>query len=160
MSSPLREIIASFDVDTSKAQQGMQTLDAKVQKAAQTLGALADAFVNSAFVKGITSFVEHQIQAGSAVNDLSEKLGVGTDELQAFQFAAGMVGVSAEEAAKGLQFLNKNVGEAVSGNAEATSTLQKLGVAIKDGSGEVRDAANLMPDLAEAFSKLDSDAER
>lgn len=156
----LRELLATFDVDTAKAAAKVKDLDGKIEGAKNMLGALASAFIGSALVHGLKEFVGHQIEAGSRINDLSEKLGVGTDELQQFQFAAGLTGVASESAAKGLQFLNKNMGEALDGNKEAVETFKKLDVALKGADGQVRELGDVIPEIADAFEKMGSDQER
>jgi hypothetical protein len=155
----LRELLASFSVDTGAAVASLKKIDGAIEGAKGKLGALAEAFVGSTLVQGLRGFVEHQIELGSRVNDLSEKLGVSSDELQRFQFAAGLSGVGAEEAAKGLQFLNKNIGDAIGGNQEAIATFAKLGVTLKDGAG-VRELGDMLPEIAQAFAGMGSDAER
>ncbi len=156
----LREVLAEFDVDTGKAESKLKSFDGHMANVAGTLGALVDHFAGSAIVHGIREFISGQIEAGSRVNDLSERLGVGTDDLQKFQFAAGLSGVGAEEAAKGLQFLNKNMGMALEGNKEAVETFTKLGVAMKDGEGNVRELGDVIPEVADAFEQMGSDQER
>lgn len=156
----LRELLAKFDIDTGKSEQKLGQLASGLDKVAGTLGALADAFVGSSVVHGLGEFIKGQIEAGSRVNDLSERLGVGVEELQAFQFAAGLAGVGSEEAAKGLQFLNKNIGEAITGNEEAAKTFAGLGIALKDGNGEVRETSDILPEVADKFAEMGSDAER
>ena len=156
----LRELLASFNVDTGQAVQSLKHLDVGIARAKQTLGALAEAFIGSAIVHGLGEFIEGQIEAGSRVNDLSEKLGVGTEELQKFQLAAGLAGVNSESAAQALGFLNKNMGAALEGNKEAVETFAKMGVALKDGSGKVRELGDVIPEIADSFEKLESNQER
>lgn len=156
----LRELLATFNVDTGQAVSGLRQLDGKLSGAAAQLGNFAEAVLGSVSLGGMAEFITSQIDAGSAINDLSERLGVGTDELQRFQFAAGLVGVDAERAATSLQFLNKNIGEALSGNAEATKGFHDLGVAIKGPDGSVRELGDVIPEVADAFAKMGSDQER
>ncbi len=158
--SALREILASFDVDTSAAASKLSGIGKSLENVTSTLGALGSAFIGSAVVHGMREFIQGQIEAGSKVNDTSEKLGIGVDELQRFQLAAGMAGVGSEEAAKGLQFLSKNVGEAVGGSKGAVETFAKLGISLKDANGDVRETGDLIPEVADAFEGMKSDAER
>jgi hypothetical protein len=155
----LRELLAVFSVDTGQAETALKKVDEKIEGAKSALGGLAEAFIGSAFVAGMTGFVAHQIEAGSRVNDLSEKLGIGTEELQKFQLAAGLAGVESESAAQALGFLNKNMGEALDGNKEAAETFQKLGIALKDNGG-IREVGDLIPELADSFAALGSNQER
>lgn len=156
----LRELLASFRIDTGQAVGALKNVDAKIDSAAGKLGGFADAVMGTLSFGGMSEFIKSQIDAGSAVNDMAERLGVGTDELQQFQFAAGLAGVDAERAGTSLQFLNKNIGEALSGNAEAAKSFKELGVEIKDKSGTVRELGDVIPEVADAFSKMGSDQER
>lgn len=156
----LRELLATFNVDASQAVEGLKGLDAKIEGAASQLGAFTDALLGSLSGGALLSFVEGAIEAGSAVNDMAERLGVGTDELQSFQFAAGLAGVGAEDAARSLQFLNKNIGEALDNNAEAVKSFAALDVAIKNPDGSVRELGDVVPEVADAFAKMGSDQER
>jgi hypothetical protein len=156
----LRELLASFSIDGTQAEAGMRKLDAGVNGLASKLGGLADAFLGGALLKGLGSFVHGQIEAGDALVDLSTKLGVGADELQKFQYGAGIMGVSAEGAAQALGFLNKNVGEALGGAKEASQTFAGMGVALKNADGSVRETGDLIPELADAFAAMGSQQER
>lgn len=156
----LRELLASFSVDTAQAVGSLQKIDSAIGSAKVKLGSLAEAFIGSALVHGLTGFIEHQIEMGSRVNDLSEKLGISSDELQQFQFAANLSGVEAEGAASALNFFNKNMGMAIEGNKEAVETFTKLGIQIKDGQGNVRELGDVLPEVADSFEKLESSQER
>lgn len=156
----LRELLASFDVDTGQAAGSLKKLDSAIDGVKDKLGGMLEAFTGAEIVKGLAEFVGHQIELGSQLNDMSERLGVSTEELQKFQFAAGLSGVSAEAAAKSLQFLNKNMGEAIGGNAEAAKTFSGLGIAMKDADGNVRELGDVIPEIADSFGKLGSDQER
>lgn len=156
----LRELLAKFSIDTGQAVGALKNIDSSLNGAASRLGGFVEGLGGSLGLDAITSFVEGQIAAGSAINDLSERLGVGTDELQQFQFAAGLVGVDAERAGTSLQFLNKNIGEALGGNAESVKSFKELDVAIKNSDGTVRELGDVIPEVADAFAKMGSDQER
>lgn len=156
----LRELLASFNVDASQAVAGLKGLDQRISGAAGKLGAFTDAVIGTISGGALASFIQGAIDAGSAVNDMSEKLGIGTDELQQFQFATGLFGVGSEEAGRSLQFLNKNIGEALANNAEAVKSFKDLDVAIKNPDGTVRELGDVIPEVADAFAKMGSDQER
>lgn len=156
----LRELLASFNVDTGQAVDSLKRIDSSISGAKDKLGALATAFVGSALVSGLKDFVEGQIEAAKEVRLTAQKLGTSVEELEKFEFAASSAGVSAEGAAVALKFLNKNVGLAIEGNAEAAQTFQKLGISYKDGGGNVREVGDLIPEVADAFQKMGSQQER
>jgi hypothetical protein len=156
----LRQLAVIFDVDTGKAADAVRGLGAAVDGAKSKLGNLVEGFVGSALVGGLKSFVEGQIAAAKEVRVTAAKIGVGVEQLEQFQFAAGSAGVSAEGAATGLKFLNKNLGLAITGNEEASKTFHDLGIdlaGVKDGTVN---AADLLPKLAEKFAGTTSQAER
>lgn len=155
----LREIIAAFGVEVDA--KALDTLGGRLEGAKKGLAAFGQAVAAGFAVHKLHSFIEEQIEVGSILDDTSARLGVTTDALQRFQFAASQAaGVGAEEAANALGFLNKNLGAAIQGNKEAAETFAGLGIdleSVKDGTAN---AATLLPALAEKFSGLGSDAER
>lgn len=150
----LRELIASFGVEIDDAklkgfEKSIDSVKGKLESFASTLGLALG-------VGAVGAFLSSQINLGSAINDTAEKLGVATDELQKFQYAAKINGgVGAEEAAHSLGFLNKALGEAASGNAEAAKGFMSAGVAIKDADGKTRPALDVLGDLADHFKATD-----
>lgn len=156
----LRVLTAMFDIDTGKAVTGLKQLDAGISSAKGALTTLASSVIGAFSIGAFKHFITDQIELGSKINDTAEKLGVGTDELQQFQYAAKLVGVEAEGAGAGLNFLNKNMGAALEGNKEAVETFAKLKVSLKDGQGNVRELGDVIPELADAFEGMGSAQER
>lgn len=156
----LRALLTVFDVDTAAASTKLKSLDGLIDRAKGHLGSLAKTAFGAFSIHAIKEFIDEQIELGSKINDTAEKLGVGTDELQKFQFAAGLAGVESESAAQALGFLNKNIGEAIDGGKEQAKTFAELGIALKDGHGQVRELGDIIPELADAFEKMDSAQER
>lgn len=157
--SALRLLTAMFDVDTAKATTSLKKLDTGITSAKGALGTLATSMIGAFSLRALKSFISEQIDIGDKLDKTSKKLGVGVEELQKFQYAADLSGVSAEEAGKALQFLNKNVGEAISGSKEQAAEFKKLGVALKDGDG-VRELGDMLPEIADGFAKMGSQQER
>lgn len=154
----LREILAEFGVKVDNS--GLEKFDQQIEGVKGKLEKLVGIFSGAFVGKEIGEFIKSQIEAGDALVDLADKLGLGTDELQQFQYSAGIFGVQADDAARSLGFLNKNVGEAITGNAEAAKTFRDMHVTLKDANGTVRETADLLPDIAEAFAGMGSQQER
>ena len=121
-----------------------------IQKIRSVIPIMAEAFA----VHALVDFVGETIEAGAHVFDLANKLGVGSEELQQFQFAAKLMGVESETAAHSLGFLSRTVGEALLGSKEAATTFQRLGVGIRDGSGHAKDLNEILPEVSDALLKL------
>lgn len=156
----LRVLAAIFDIDTAKAETKLEKLESGLENTKQVLASVAGAVVGAFAIDKLQDFIEEQIEAGSVVNDTAARLGVSTDALQRFQYAAGLAGVGSEQAATALGFLNKNLGEAITGNEDAAKTFRELGIHIGDVANGSASAADLLPSLAEKFAGLGSDAER
>jgi hypothetical protein len=156
--SALRSLLAIFDTKVNAAP--LEHLNGKLEETKGLVekvgGVLAGLFIGHE----VKEFISHQIEAGDALVDLSDKLGVGTEELQQFQYAASIFGVAGEESAHSLQFLNRNVGLAIEGNAEASKSFAQLKVPLKDASGQVRELGDLIPEIADAFAEMKSQPER
>jgi TP901 family phage tail tape measure protein len=158
--SALRILSAMFDVDTARATTSLQSLDKGISTAKASLGAMAVALIGAFSVRAFAGFISQQIDVGDALDKTSKRLGVSTDELQKFQYAADLSGVSAEQAATALGFLNKNMGEALGGGSEQVKAFAELGVTLKDAQGNVRELGDVVPELADGFAKMGSQQER
>src|SRR5882762_67192 len=156
--SALRSLLAIFETKVNTAP--LEHLNGKLEEVKGLAEKVGTIFAGLFIGHEIKEFIAHQIEAGEAVRDLSVKLGVGEDELQQFQYATSLFGVANEEAGHALQFLNRNVGLAVTGNAEAAKTFAALKIPLKDSSGQVRELGDLIPELADSFTALKSQPER
>lgn len=154
----LRDVLAFFKVEVDDKQ--LKKLDGGLEGTVEKLSAVGKAFAGGLLLNEAKEFLASQIELGSQLNDTSERLGIGTADLQEFQFATGLAGVDAEGAALSLQFLNKAIGGAIGGNKEAVASFASLGIAVSDGAGGTRELADLIPEIADAFVGMNSDAER
>lgn len=93
---------------------------------------------------------------GSALNDLSARTGDSVESLSKLQFAAAQTGTDFESLEGGLRKLNSNVGDALSGNAAAAESFNRLGLSARELSqlpaeqrlGKIADALSRIPDEA------------
>lgn len=153
----LREILATLgvEVDDKQLDKTDAKLDGFIKKAKQ----VGELLLTGAAAKGLFNFIDAQIQIGSRLEDVSNKLGVASDDLQRFEYAAEIAGSSVEGMDAALGFLNKNMGKALDGNAASVETFAKLGVALKDAEG-ARPLADVFLDLGDALAGLGSQQER
>jgi phage-related protein len=154
----LRELLARFkiDVDSKPLQQG----DAAVEGFAGKLRKLGGIIAGAAVVVGIKNFVSGIAATGDELDKTSQRLGVTTDDLQALRHAAGLSGASAGELDGALVKLNANLADAAVGAGTASKALKAAGIGVKDLDGNVRSASESLPEIADAFKKLQSPADR
>lgn len=154
--SALRELIAFFGVEVD---------DKKLDHSAEKMKGLAETAMKAGEAIGIafglheiSEFIQKQVELGTQLLHTSEMLGLSTDELQAFQYAGSNAGLGADEATTALRFMNKNIGEAAQGAGAAGPVFQKFGVHLKDAGGRIRPTSELLAEVADGISKLDSPA--
>ncbi len=154
----LSQIFAFLGVKTDHKE--LDSLNEKVEHATHKLSQLAELAGGAFMIEKIKSFVEGQIEAGAQLKIMSERLGVGTTELQQFQLAAQESGASAEDANTGLRFLNRSIGQATTGSAEAATEFQKLGIHLKDAHGNTLPVIEVASQLADKMKGMHSQGER
>lgn len=155
----LREILASFGIEID-GDEKLDKTSRKVDGLTQTLQNLGQALLGEKVFDGFKNMVEGAIELGGTLSDTSDRLGVSTGDLQKFQYAGAMVGVSAEGMSSALGKLNRNLGEAAVAGSQQAKDFAELGIAVKDGDGKIRDAADVTMDLADKLQGMGSQAER
>lgn len=133
------------DVGTSAAKLGT-SFGLPVAALSGILGGFSVAAIKSAVV----SFTElsEEIIKGSL------KAGMTTAEWQKMSYVGMQAGVSAEALGMSVGMLNRKIGDAASGKNKATAGLFKqLGINVRDANGQLRSGVELLPQLADAFSR-------
>lgn len=141
------------DAETSKMAKGIAAA-AKLAKTA--LGAMGAVIT----VDTIMRVTKQALAFTTAIRDQARQAGVTTQALQEYRYAALRAGVSNDQLADGFKELTQKIGEAADGSKSAAAMFQTAGVNIRDANGEVRNAADVLPELADAYNKLGSEAEK
>jgi hypothetical protein len=95
------------------------------------------------------------VQIASATNAIERQatvLGINTDELQKWQYAAKMSDVNAQELAIGIKFLSRNMEDASSGAGESSKYFSAMGISVKDAHGNLRPLNDVMGDVMDKFA--------
>jgi len=79
-------------------------------------------------------------------------LGISTDELQKWQYAAKMSDVNAEELALGLKLLSRNMEDASTGSGEASKYFSAMGISVKTTEGHLRPLNEIMMEIMDKFA--------
>lgn len=140
----------------------------KTERQSRKLGALFKSGLGIGF--GIASFSQlaniikatgfESVRLASRLNDVSNKLGISTDFIQSFNFAASQTGTNTNAAEMALQRFSRRLGEASQGKGELLPILKQYNVAITDSAGKTRAAEDVLGDLADIISKTQSPTER
>lgn len=139
--------------ETSRAMTGINTamagLRTKVIGAAVALGSM---------------FTVQQAKAAISYADTlgktASKLGITTDALQQYRFAAEQSGVKTTTFDMALQRFARRSGEARKGMGELTKVYQELGIELKDTEGRFKTTEILFNEFAEAISNAGDEQEK
>lgn len=152
----IKELFAKLglDIDTSGFEKG----DMLIGGLKMGLAAVGAALVAAG--TGITHMVMETAAAGKEFYLLAQKTGMATGDLQELAYAASRVGVDLEGTSHGLIHLTKHMAAARDGNEEATKAFGKVGVKVQDAGGHLRDAGDVLEDLAEHFATMPDGADK
>lgn len=104
----------------------------------------------------VVGFLTETAKVGAELDDMSQRFGVSTDEIQKFQYALDQSGVDAESAGASFKLLQKNLEAASSGSGGAADALRAIGVSAKDVSGD--DFTGSLNAIADGFQKTGAGA--
>jgi len=154
----VRELVAllGFQVDNGSEDK----VEGAIGKIKKMAGALAAVFAAKKTFDALDSLVNGVRELGDRVDKVSQQIGVNAQSLQELSYAAGLAGASNEDVVGGLRDLQKNALEAANGSQSFADMFNRLGVTVKDSSGKLKSAEELLPQLADGFAGLTSDTER
>jgi hypothetical protein len=98
---------------------------------------------------------------GTSIDNTSRSLGVAANALQSFRYAATLGGSSAEEMDAAIAMLNKNIANAAAGNnKQLVKLMSDLGISMRKANGEMKTAAELMPEIADCIRSQSNATQR
>lgn len=142
--------VTPFMRGLSKAKTGMGKFKAAMQS---SLGFFGIGFGLATLGRTITNFADRLV-------DTSQKLGVSTDFLQAWNFSAQKIGVSTQSSNMALQRFTRRIGEAARGQGVLFKTMTELGIELRDNDGRMRSTTDVLADYADAVKNAESQQER
>lgn len=158
----LKGVASKLGVDLPKgateALNGMNSLSAGTVAA---MGAAAAGVM--ALVGAVKSLQEQTIEAAARADDILTKaaqMNMSNQMYQALQFAAPFVDVDVETLAGSLNKLTAAMGDAAAGSEAAQEKFAKLGVAITNTDGSLRNAYDVWLDTMDALAGIENETER
>jgi hypothetical protein len=164
----LGSLIVNVLANTSNFAKGMARARAELASFSGVSSRVKEATsgLNGVLAAVGVGFSMHQVISGlnetansiDHLADVSDRIGITTENLIGLQHAASYSGIEAEQLASSLQMMNKQLGEAIHGGGKAKDVLIELGL-------DAQKMANLTPDMAllniaEAMGKVETQSER
>src|SRR3990167_599412 len=128
----LGDLVLALSADTAKFQSDLGRADRIAKKfsreVGKALGTLAAGLLTLAGAAGFGGLIKSQIDAADAAGKMGQKLGIATETLSEYFFAARLADVSNQQLQVGLQQLAKNQADFVIGTGEAKLAFDALGI--------------------------------
>lgn len=146
--------------------QAQRTLDAKLkamgdraEKAGRIIGsglklAAAGAAAAVAALAGLTIAA---VNNADQLDELSQKLGIGADQLSKWGYAAKLSGTDLDGLGRGIAILSKNAAAALDpGSPMGKLFRDGLQIDVTDAEGNLKSIEQLLPEIADRFQRLDN----
>jgi hypothetical protein len=109
---------------------------------------------------GFTALAKSAMSMASELSNTSDKLGISTEFLQGWSYAADRFDISAGAAGMALQRFSRRIAEANQGTGELKNTVAELGLNLQDNAGNLRPIEAILRDYANAIQNAATDADR
>lgn len=141
----------TLGLDSAEFAAGAARVQAMSQQMAKRLAVIGTAV--TAVGAGVAAAIRGAINTADDMGELAQKLGVPVESLSALQYAAKILGVEFEGLQAGLLKLSR-------GMADNPEKFEKLGIAVRDATGELRPTADVLRELADRFQAMPDGAEK
>ena len=150
--SALETVFVMFKADSNQLTKGYKEVNKKTDKLVSGLkGKLLSIFGAAALTAGIKSATDYADNLGK----LSDALGENVGDIDAWGGAVEKAGGSAESFQQTTKSLSASLSDfATKGTSRASPFFKKLGVSMTDAHGKARKVMDVLPELADSFSKL------
>lgn len=137
-----------FLLDDKEFKRGLAKVGTKLQSVGK-IGMAATAPIVAGFAACTAAFVE----AGSKLDDLSQRSGISGEALSGLSFAANQTGTEIDTLASGVAKMQKNIAGAANGTGTFNKTLREMGVDLTELRGMNPQGQFLR--IADAISKVE-----
>jgi hypothetical protein len=180
VATDLERLVVSLEANIAKYEKSLQKALGQTDKTARGIEerfkrinpGVADGFLNS-FSKGVIGAVAGAVALEQSIvnirkaigevddlGDLSERIGVSTDAIQALRHTLGQAGGEAELADKAFDKFSDSVAEAALGAGYLAKVFAANDVALRDSSGNLRSNEELLVEFARLVTNAGSAQEK
>lgn len=166
MAESLGELIVKISADVSDLKDGLLDAQNKVKetsdKIGESLGKIGTGFtvLGAAITGAFTLAIKSSVDFSEQLIILSQRTGINVEELSQLKYGAEQVGMSIEELANGLKFLERNAFNALEGNTKLQGAFEKMGISVSDTNGQLKTGSQLLLDMADRFSHMPDGPEK
>lgn len=132
-----------------------EEISKKADKAAKATKALSAA--GAAAVAGVAALAVKAGETADEINTLSKQSGFSAQIIQEWRYAADRIDVDADAIISAAQRMKKNM---TSTSADVVAAWDRLGISVKDNTGQLRDAESVFRDVTIGLSLVGNETER
>lgn len=137
-----------------QAQQKLERLAEFAKEVAEAYGAFE---IGAKFTEGVHEALELE----EAINLLNQQTGISVDLIESLRERASELEISFEGVQVTLQRFGRNVYEAATGDSiQALDMFQRLGIALRDSAGNLRNVDDVMADVAAKLQSMPAGLEK
>lgn len=105
----------------------------------------------------LTKLTVDAVNYADQLDELSNRLGISTEQLSAWGYAAKLTGSDLESLASTIPRLSKNLAAALDDGSRQAQLFDALGISVTDAAGNLRDVEEVLPEIADRFKQLKND---
>lgn len=161
----LSSLVVDLQVESAALRKGLddankklEAFGAKVDKVAKGVALAFGAKLAKDAALALAGFVQHGAEVADQMGKMAQSTGVSVEALSGLSYAAKLSDVSTEDLGTSLSHLNKNLAAAAGGGKEQSAAFKALGISVRDSSGNVRGAGDVMGELADKFRGMEDGA--
>lgn len=131
----------------------LEGLTSPISGIREAFSGFAEAFAAAFAVEKLVDWVKEVTEAGAQVEHLSQQLGMSAEQVSAFTFASGAMGLGTEQAALGLERLERNMAMAAGGTGPAAKAFDALGISVTGSNDQLKSLDQILPEIANKFAE-------
>jgi hypothetical protein len=142
----------SFETDSKRAEKRLKELKKEAVDAGKAIGAGV-----AVAATALAALTWQSIQMADQLDEMSMRLGISTETLSGWGYAAKLSGTDLESLAGAIPKLSKTLAAAADESSKAGELFTALGINVKDAAGNLRDVEDVLPEIADRFRALKND---
>jgi hypothetical protein len=171
--SVLERLVVELTTDTTGLESGLRDAEQQVEQstgrietsagsiaAATGRAVLAIGAVAAAAGGALVAAAGRAAAYADEIDKLAIRTRIGTDTLQELRFAADQAGVPFTAIEANIRAFTGRLAEVERGGGSAVATFERLGVALRDDAGGLRDTESLFLDTVTALAGVENETER
>lgn len=142
----IKALLLTVGFDASEVNSGVRKLDQSVQKSVTKIGRTIAGLFGAAAIRNM---VRNFAAISEEVGRVSQRIGIGANELNTWQLAVERAGGSSAGLTNTLQSLSDQLRQvSIWGRGEVVYSFARLGISVRDANGNLRTSTELLTELS------------